>query len=93
MANPEVLINPLSGILPGILRETQQLTPTTYRITPCAVAPAAHQRPEAARASSAGPTTAGRTPSAATPRAQPPDVLSDWSSDQQSDAKRVQQPR
>ena len=35
MASPEVLVNPLSGIIPGILRETQQLTPESYGITPC----------------------------------------------------------
>ncbi len=92
MANPEVLVNPLSGILPGILRETQQLTPATYRITPCALAPITNERP-GARASSAGPTTTGRSPAAATPRAQPPDILSDWSSEPRSEAKRAQQPR
>ncbi len=92
MANPEVLINPLSGILPGILRETQQLTPNSYRITPCSVAAVPAQRLDAARASSAGPTTVGRSPAAATPRAQPPDVLTDWSSDQRPDAKQRIQP-
>ncbi len=87
MANPEVLINPLSGILPGILRETQQLAPTSYRITPCSVGPIGAPRPDAARASSAGPATTGRSPAAAAPRAQPPDVLSDWSSERRSDTK------
>ncbi len=92
MANPEVLINPLSGIMPGILRETQQLTPNSYRITPCSVAAAPVQRLDASRASSAGPTTAGRSPAAATPRAQPADVLTDWSSDQRPDARPKAQP-
>lgn len=83
MANPDVLVNPLSGIIPGILRETQQLTPESYVITPCSGQGAA-QRGDASRASSAAPTSAGSNPTAAMPRPAKPDVLTDWASGQKS---------
>jgi hypothetical protein len=87
MSNPEVLVNPISGFVPGILRETQQLTPDSYRITPCGGG-AVSARTDAARASSAAPVTAGRNPAAAAPRAQQPDVISDWSSEQRPDDRK-----
>lgn len=84
MANPDVLVNPLSGIIPGILRETQQLTPESYVITPCSGQAATAQRTDASRASSAAPTSAGTNPAAAMPRPAKPDVLTDWSSEPKS---------
>ena len=80
MANPDVLVNPLSGIVPGILRETQQLTPDSYKITPCSDRVVPFSRPDAARSSSAAPAAAGSGP-AVSPRAARPDVITDWSSD------------
>ncbi len=81
MGNPEVLVNPLSGIVPGILRETQQLTPDSYKITPCSERGPGPQRVDAVRASSAIPAVTGANPAAATPRPAKPDVITDWSSD------------
>ncbi len=80
MANPEVLVNPLSGIVPGILRETQQLTPDSYKITPCSDRVIPVGRPDAARASSAAPAVSGSGQVIA-PRPARPDVITDWSSD------------
>ncbi len=81
MANPDVLVNPLSGIIPGILRETQQLTPESYVITPCSTQAAQAPRTDASRASSAAPTSAGANAGVSTPRAAKPDVLTDWTSE------------
>ena len=93
MASPEVLVNPFSGFVPGILRETQQLTPDRFKITPCADPPTPAARRDGARASSAPPPPAGRAPSAVAPRAQPPDVLTDWTSDTKTDAKARTKPQ
>ena len=87
MSAPEVLINPLSTFIPGILRETQQMTPDRYKITPRDEPSSAGQRSDASRASSAAPTGSGRLPNATTPRSQSPDVLSDWASDAKLDSQ------
>ena len=88
MANPEVLVNPLSGIVPGILRETQQLTPESYKITPCNERPPTPPKIDAARASSTAPQAAGTSAVVATPRAAKPDVITDWTSDAKSPKQR-----
>ena len=88
LANPDVLVNPFSGFVPGILRETQQMAPESFKITPRADPPAkAPVAKSAARASSAGPATAGNGSGTASPAAQPPGVLSDWSSDTTGEPK------
>ena len=87
LANPDVLVNPFSGFVPGILRETQQMAPESFKITPRAETSPAPAAKNAARASSAGPTAAGNSPAAANPRAQPSGVLSDWMSDTTGDPK------
>lgn len=50
MARPQVLVNPVSGILPGILREMMQMTNPTPRVTPREDprAPAVQAKPKAA---------------------------------------------
>lgn len=88
MGNPEVLINPFSGIVPGILRETQQLTPDSYRITPCSDRPSPAAKTDASRASSAAPAVTGTAPSATVPRGAAPDVITDWSSDARAGRQR-----
>ena len=79
IAKPEVLFNPVSGFLPGIFRETQQMAPETFKITPQPASPVPAPPKNPARSSSAAPSTAGSSAAGATPRAQPPGVLSDWS--------------
>ena len=58
MARPQVLVNPVSGILPGILREMMQMTNPTPRVTPRDEprAPAAQTKPKAAVRSFSDPT-------------------------------------
>ena len=81
LAAPEVLVNPFSPFVPGILRETQQMAPESYKITPRADPPPAPIPKSAARASSASPAATGRSTGAAVPVPQPPGVISDWTSD------------
>ena len=89
MDKPEVLVNPFSGIVPGILRETQQLTPDSYQITPCNDRPTTPQtKPDGARASSAAPAATGSNAAAAAPRSARPDVITDWSSDAKTGRQR-----
>jgi len=75
MANPEVLVNPLSLVAPGIFREMFQMTPS-QSVTP----------PRAAPQPSTGPRSS-RTPAGSkAQRAEnvSPEVLSGWSSETRS---------
>jgi len=76
MANPEVLVNPLSLVAPGIFREMFQMTPN-QSVTPPRAAP---QQPSTGPRSSRTPaeSKARRTGTAT------PEVLSGWSSETRS---------
>ncbi len=76
MANPEVLVNPLSLVAPGIFREMFQMTPN-QSVTPPRAAP---QQPSTGPRSSRTPTEskARRTGTVT------PEVLSGWSSETRS---------
>lgn len=61
MSRPEVLVNPLSGLLPGILRDMMQMTNPSPRITvPDAPKRAPEVRGSSGKASSAPPATVKR---------------------------------
>lgn len=73
MSQPEVLVNPLSLVTPGIFREMFQMTPS-QSVTPPRAAP---QRPSTRSKSSSAPTSAPRRRTGAVE----PEVLSGWSSE------------
>jgi hypothetical protein len=90
LANPQVTVNPLSLLGPGIFREIFQMTPETYKVTPRADTPPTATAPgtksrtrttpaDPARASSA-PAAEVRAPAAAAPPRPQGEVLPDWSS-------------
>ena len=80
IAQPQITVNPFSGLLPGILRETMQMAPETYRISPRDErAVPKVQKPEAARSSSvAQPVPSSAPPGKAAPPKVQPEVLGDW---------------
>ena len=86
-ANPEVVVNPLSMMAPGVFREMFQLGPDQYRIIPRidALPPA---RGDAARASSAPPQAPGRVVVPPQKRSSSQD-LSGWSSETKTAPPRV----
>ena len=77
MANPEVLVNPLSLVAPGIFREMFQMTPN-QSVTPPRVAPQPSSGSGPRSSSSPAKTDARRTGSVT------PEVLSGWSSETSS---------
>lgn len=76
MTNPEVLVNPLSLVAPGIFREMFQMTPS-QTVTPPRAAPPSPQPGQRSSNSPAG--TDARRAGAVTP-----EVLSGWSSETNS---------
>jgi hypothetical protein len=87
MSAPQVLVNPLSMIAPGILRDLFQMSPQNTTITPRDDKPAAVPIP---RKSSVGPTVNEpvRAPGAAVPKKPTvqPEVGGGWSSDTKPEA-------
>ena len=80
MAHPEVLINPVSSLLPGFMREMMQMTNPTPRVTPREDnRPAGQPRPQGATRSFSGqPADASGRAKAAEPRV---DAEAGWSSE------------
>jgi hypothetical protein len=68
MARPQVLVNPLSFALPGILREMMQMTNPAPRVTPREEGSARPGQAPAVRSSSTPAGANGPQPSAAQPR-------------------------
>lgn len=77
MANPEVLVNPLSLVAPGIFREMFQMTPS-QSVTPPRAAPQPSTGPRSSR------TPAGSKAQRAENVPNVPEVLSGWSSETRS---------
>ncbi len=88
LANPQVTVNPVGLIAPGIFKDIFQLTPENYRIDPRAdrAVPKAAVKPNPARASSASPTATPAAPGI-TPRPKS-EVLGDWSTETQGSRKK-----
>jgi hypothetical protein len=82
MAKPNVIINPLSMVAPGMLREIFQMVPQNPSVTPAEggsipiVRESAYARPPAAGAPRAEPRPRQKRPAAPTPQ-----VLDGWSSE------------
>lgn len=77
-SDPQVVVNPLSALTPGITRELMQMTPSNPRLTPRAENPVAN--PEAVPQVRASPPTEARKKSTTTkPRAEP-EVSDGWAS-------------
>ena len=83
IADPQVIVNPLSLVTPGIFREIFQLTPSNPRVQPRAEQPAPAQKATApaARASSSAPAAETQTPRVPQRKAADPEVIGGWSSE------------
>ncbi len=83
IADPQVIVNPLSLVTPGIFREVFQMTPSNPRVQPRAEPPAPAQKAvaPATRASSSAP--APETQPARVPqrKAADPEVIGGWTSE------------
>ncbi|KAB2919693.1 MAG: hypothetical protein F9K29_05115 [Hyphomicrobiaceae bacterium] len=78
MANPQVIVNPLSLITPGIFREIMQMTPEDPRVLPRERAPPA--RGDSGARSSSSPVAAPLPSASAEPR-MAPDIAGGWSAE------------
>ncbi len=82
MAQPQVIVNPLSMIAPGIFREMFQMTTQNPRVIPRDEKPAEVLKPRVQPAPSGGEPV--RQPTAKRPAAIKPEVSGGWSSDVES---------
>ena len=91
LANPEVLVNPFSGLLPGIFRDILQMGPENYGISPVRTAPPPSKIPartDGARSSSSAataPSLESAPPVAGRPKTE---ILRDWSTGVQPELKK-----
>ncbi len=79
MAQPQVVVNPLSMLAPGLFREMFQMTTQNPRVVPRDEKPAATPKAKLPQAPAGG--DAIRQPAAKAPRAVVPEVSSGWSTD------------
>jgi len=91
MANPQVMVNPLSFLAPGILREIFQMTPDNPRVTPRldAASRGSDAVPQI-RASTPAEARGQRSPEAADQRRPDGSILDGWSTTETKGAKRKQ---
>jgi AsmA-like C-terminal region/Protein of unknown function len=80
--DPQVIVNPLSLVTPGILREIFQMTPENPKVQPRAEPAVPQQAPaQAARASSSGPAAGSQTPKTPQRKAADPEIIGGWTSE------------
>jgi hypothetical protein len=80
MSNPQVLVNPLSILTPGITREIMQMTPENPRVVPRSDRPGARSK-EGARRAPVAPTAASEPAADPVPPRPAPEVSSGWSAE------------